>query len=389
MRNLFLALVVVFSHVGCTNTSETKKEKPAPEIPKVEVMTLTPQTWHQTIRTFGVIEAAEKVIISAEFSGKVNDVFFHDGLEISAGQELVAFDVSERRMHFKQAEGNLSMAKANLKDARRRTKRREELYLQKVISKEQLEMVRSELTSIEAQYEQLLVGRSLARHQLKRTKLVSPVAGKVVSKSIEIGEVAMPGQPLALIHVTDTMRVVTYVTEQEINTVQVGAECVVTTPGVRGREYKAHIESLGNEADRATGNFSVKLTVENKDGLLKTGMTAVVTLKGLEVKDALLIPEGAVVDRNRKRVVFLVNGDKALEVEPVLGAATGELLPVLHGLESGDKVVVSGLDNVVGGTALDISHTAQAQKAAPAGDGSDKNTDKPLSPVPADKKANR
>ncbi len=387
MRNLCFAIVIIFFHFGCDNTSETKNERPAPEIPKVDVMELAPQTWNQTIRTFGVIEAAEKVTISAEFSGKVNGVFFTDGSEISAGKELVAFDVSERRMHYKQASGNLARAKAKLEDARKRTKRREELYLQKAISKEQLEMFRADLTSIESQYEQFLVGRSLARHQLKRTKLVSPVAGKVVSKSIEIGEVAMPGQPLAVILVTDTMRVITHVTEQEINTVQVGAVCAVTTPGVRGREYKAHIESLGDEADRETGNFPVKLTVENKDGLLRAGMTAVVTLKGLEVKDALLIPDEAVVDRNRKRVVFLVKDGKALEVEPVLGAATGELLPVLHGLEDGDKVVVGGLSNVIDGTVLEISHVAQMQKVAPNGL-SDVSVDKPSTPPSTDKKAN-
>jgi membrane fusion protein (multidrug efflux system) len=158
-----------------------------------------------------------------------------------------------------------------------------------------------------------------------------------------------------VIQVTDTMRVVTYVTEQEINSIQIGSECVVTTPGVRGREYTARVESRDGEVDPTTGNFPVKLTVENNDGLLKSGMTAVVVMAGLEVGNTLLIPESALVDRNRKRVVFRLDDGIAEEVEPGLAATMNdELLPVLRGLSAGDEIIISGLNTVVAGTRVEV-----------------------------------
>jgi RND family efflux transporter MFP subunit len=362
---LIIVIVAVSMLFGCAAPSKESAPEPVSDVVSVEVTRLAPQTWHQTIRTFGVIEAAEKVTVAAEASGKVTGVYFNDGDEISAGHKLITFDMAERRMRVKEADGNLAGVRAKLEEARTIAARREELFRQKTISKEQLEMARATLAGVEADFEKLLVGRSLARHQLSRTRLVSPVSGKVVSKNIDVGEVAMPGQTLAVIHVTDTMRVTTYVTEEEINTIQIGAECIVTTPGVRGRAYKAYVETAADVGDPVTGNFAVKLTVKNSDGLLRSGMTAIVALKGLAVKDTLLIPERAVVDRNRKKVVFLAKGEEAAAVEPVLAATTEEMIPVLHGLKSGDALIVGGLSGVTEGTKLTVTREVSFSELLP------------------------
>jgi membrane fusion protein (multidrug efflux system) len=164
----------------------------------------------------------------------------------------------------------------------------------------------------------------------------------------------MPGQQLALIQTVDTVRVTTFVSEKDINALRVGGEARVTTPGVRGKEYAARIESLGAKADSATGNFTVRLALRNEDGLLRDGMTARVHLQGLQYPDALLVPDTAVVDRNRRRVVYKVVNGKAVEVAPVLAATVGDLIPVLDGLQAGDRIIVEGLEGVVDGSLLVI-----------------------------------
>ena len=375
MRYLYLCFLLCALASGCRKPQAKREVEDLTDAAAVQALRLQPRRWRQDIRTFGVFEAAEKVTISGEFSGKVTGVYFSEGDEIEAGQKLVEFDVSERKMRFKQAEGNLVGAKAELDEARSIAKRREELFKKKAISKEQYETAKTRLAGIEAQYEQLLVGRSLARHQLRRTRLTSPVSGTVVSKTIDEGEVAMPGQTLAVIQVTDTMRVITHVTQEEINTIQIGTACEVTTPGVRGRQYTAHVEHLSNAADPSTGNFPIKLTVNNDDGLLRPGMSATIKLTGLEVKDAILIPDTAVVDRNRKRVVYLADDNIAKEVEPILAATTGDLIPVLHGLEVGDEIIVGGLDNVTQGTPLKVDIVEQRPRDN--GDDADTETETP------------
>lgn len=354
MSRLVLILVTTLL-LGCGG--QKKKEAPAeaPEIPRVETVKLEPAVWHQSVRTFGVFEAAEEVILSADFSAKVNKVEFKEGQKINAGHIMVEFDKARQRMESQQAATDIANVLAKLENARAQYERRKELMTEGSISQEQLEAVQINLSTWETRYEQSLIGKSLAHHNLRRTRLLSPVSGRVVSRNIEVGETAMPGQALAVIHVTDTMRVLTHATEKEINAIQVGARCSVSSPGVRGWEYVCHVEQRGGEADPATGNFPVRLTVENQDGLLKPGMTAVVKLSGLEVSDAMLLPASAVVDRNRQRVVFKVEQGKAVEVVPVLAAAFGDdVQPVLHGLQFGDQIIVGGLRNVVDGTPVKV-----------------------------------
>jgi membrane fusion protein (multidrug efflux system) len=114
------------------------------------------------------------------------------------------------------------------------------------------------------------------------------------------------------------------------------------------------IESVGIKADPGTGNFTVKLTIQNKDGLLRDGMTATAELQGIEYPEALLVPESAVVDRNRHRVVYKVVDNRAVEVQPVFRASMREHIPVLDGLESGDILIVSGMENVIDGAEIEI-----------------------------------
>ena len=377
-----LSLIFIFG--TCLSLASCRKPAPVddnatkPSIASVQVQKIEPGIWHQTIRSFGRVEAAEKVTVSAEISGKVIDVLFEEGEQIQAGQKLLSFDVAESRMRLKQAEGNLSGMKAQLDEARTMLSRREGLFRQRAIAKEQLESARTNVATLEAQFEQMTVGKNLARHNIRRTQLHSPVSGTVVSKGIEAGEVAMPGQPLAVIHVTDTMRVTTWVSQEEVNTVRTGIACKVTTSGVRGRTWEAHVESVGNEADPITGNFPVKLTVNNSDGLLKAGMSAMVTLTGLEMSDAIMIPDAAVVDRNRKRVVYIVENDRAREIEPVLSASAGAIRNVLHGLSSGDRLIVGGLDDVSNGSAVKIIGTVPLNHTL-----SDSTTDDPKAPMPS------
>jgi len=140
----------------------------------------------------------------------------------------------------------------------------------------------------------------------------------------------------------------------EINNLRIGGKVQVSLPGVRGRTYAAHIESVGARSEPDTGNFKVKVTLPNDEGLLRPGMTARVELAGIEFNNMILIPENALVDRNRKRVVFKVVEDRAVQVVPVISIASGDLVPVIEGLNKEDRLIVSGLANVTDGSPIKI-----------------------------------
>jgi membrane fusion protein (multidrug efflux system) len=340
--------------VGCEKTDVGDVAAPESRLPKVRTLTLKPMPWIESIQTHGVIEAAEEVDVTIDFSATVRSVHFREGAPVAMAEPIIDLDRGKRELHLSRVTTSVTETKAQLEQASSNLERRQELYQKNLISREQYDQARTARQSAGARYQEALAAQRLAQRELGETQLLSPVSGRIAKRLVDPGETVMPGQSLAVIQTTDSVRVVTYVSEKDINALRVGTQAQVTTPGVPGRAYQAVIESVGIKADPATGNFTVKLTIQNKDGLLRDGMTATAELQGIEYPEALLVPESAVVDRNRHRVVYKVVDNRAVEVQPVFRASMREHIPVLDGLESGDILIVSGLENVIDGAEIEM-----------------------------------
>ncbi len=351
-------LVTVFLLVGftaCENRPPAREAANQPSrIAAVEVKILEPQRWAETISSFGVIDAAQEIVITVDFSERVNRVHVGEGDRIEADQLLIELDGKKQQLRLARFRTTLKETKANLTNAQTTLKRQEALYAKRNIALSKLEESQLVLKTARARFDEALAAVRLAERELADRKINSPAAGQIVKKSVEPGEIVSPGTPLIVIQVVDAVRVITYVTEKDINHLSLGNEATVTTPGVQGRAHTARIESLGSKADTDTGNFSVKLTIPNSDGLLRPGMTARVNLQGLTYQDAILIPERALVDRNRRRVAYKVENGKAVQVEPIISLTTVDQAHVLSGLQAGDRLIVNGLANIVAGTPVKV-----------------------------------
>jgi membrane fusion protein (multidrug efflux system) len=338
------------------------------------VHTLKQETWKEAFRAYGVVEAAEEVDVSTDAAGTVRAVRCAEGKAVKEGAVIVEFEAAARGLQVKQSKSGIQAAQARLEQARKNAERQRALFANQIATSAELDAAETELRQATAQLDGALAGHRLAQHQLAKAAVLSPVAGVVARRNVEVGEAVLPGRTLCTIQVVRTVRVVTYVTEREINALQVGAQFSVHSPGAPGHEFVGRIESLGARADARTGNFPVKLAVANDDGLLRPGMSARVELRGIEHPEALLLPGAALVDRNRRRVAYRVVDGKAREVEPVVGAVAGDRLPVLRGLAAGDQVIVSGLAHVVDGSEVEVAggtpattpSTAPSPSAAPS-----------------------
>ncbi len=358
-RSILLALVVVLA--GCGRPAEIETGAGADRVPRVRAVTLAPETWNETIRTYGVFEAAEEVNLSVDFSATVRRVRFREGGRVSAGEPLLELDRGERQLLLDRAAQTVEQIQAQLDRARGTLRRAEDLFVADSISRQEYEQARAEMRSLAARYGEAVAARRMAQRDLGETTLASPVTGRVVRRRVEPGETVLPGQVLGVVQTADVLRVVTFVTEREVNALRIGGPAKVTTPGVRGRVYPARVASVAAQAETATGNFAVKLTVSNDDGLLRAGMTARVELEDLSFDQVLLIPAAATVDRDRRRVVYVVEGGTAREVEPVLAATLEDRLPVLAGLEAGDVLITSGLEDLVDGSRVEIAPPPPAE----------------------------
>jgi len=349
---LFFILILIINLLllafACNNNPESIEENTIhPTIPEVGYIEIKPQTHTEIIKSFGVIEADEEIMISLDFSERVIKIMFEEGQKVKAGQLLILLDSKKQKLRIHQCKTELNQTKAILENAQKNYKRNESLFLNGNIPRVKYEDSQLQLKTAKAHYEEAQTTLQLSKRELDDRKVYSPVNGTIEKKMINVGEMTTPGAGLAVIQADNALRVSTFVTEKEINHLKLGEDAEVRSTGVTGKVYMARIDSLGAKGDPYTGNFPVKLTISNNDERLRPGMTAQVSMKGLTKEDAILIPDTALVDMNRRQVAFKIVDDKAIEVQPVFSLSYHDKVHILSGLDAGDRLIVEGLQNIV------------------------------------------
>lgn len=349
-----LALVAACSRGPVASLPTGNTEAPV----RVKTLTLEPRAWTPVIVGFGRFESAEKAVIAVDIPGVVDEIHVEPGQRVEAGDLLIELDAHKQQLKLEQTRAQLESMRARMEEQKEAFQRYRSLIHKQAVSEEQLGRAEASFKSAAADVQRALAAEALARQELAQTRIVSPVDGTITVRNIEPGETVAPGRQLVVIQVVDSMRMVTYVTEREVNLLRIGQRVEVKSPGVPGETYQARVELIGSVADPGTGNFSVKLAVGNRDGLLREGMSATVVLEGVVQSDMLLVPRRALVDRGAKRVVYRAVNGRAEEVEPVLGISGDGWLPAEAGMAAGDQLILEPLELILDGTPVAVTASA-------------------------------
>lgn len=205
----------------------------------------------------------------------------------------------------------------------------------------------------EAGVQQARTALELVQTQLDEATVTAPVDGVIAARYVSPGETPGRGRPLFTI-ISNEVEAIFAVEEGHIGDVYVGQPAAIRVVAYPGRDFAATVTSVSPAADPKTHTFTVKVTPADKQGLLKSGMFADVSLLVEERAGALLVPKSAVRRNNGEATVFVVK-ENQVEVRPViLGIEYGHKFEVLKGLEAGEQVVVSGQSNLSGGSRVEV-----------------------------------
>lgn len=177
--------------------------------------------------------------------------------------------------------------------------------------------------------------------------------GVVVQRLIAPGQVVSPGQALLRVARTSPIRLQANVPEADLARIRVGASATVSLQGDATKEVRMRVTSVSPSVDTGARMGLVEAIYENKDERFLPGQYISMSIEIGESKKALVIPTAAIVRRNQKASVWLAEGTgteltlKRQEVQ--LGEESGEMVSVLDGVESGQKVVVDPGPDLRGG----------------------------------------
>ncbi|MBM3322695.1 efflux RND transporter periplasmic adaptor subunit [candidate division WOR-3 bacterium] len=185
-----------------------------------------------------------------------------------------------------------------------------------------------------------------ARAQLAATTIAAPIAGTVVRKNVEVGELVTPGTALLTLADLREVWVTVDLAAGDVAKVRQGQDLEVRSDAYPGRVFPAKITELSRVADPRFGvgqawSIRAKVAPTDPDRLLRPGVQVDIEGTGVVAANALLVPATAIVTRLERTGVFVVAGGIARFRPVEIGVRTSKRVQVLGGVKMGDRVVAA------------------------------------------------
>lgn len=337
--------------VGCK-----KKEVKAPveKVINVKVQPAEKKPLRPFIEATGTLNPYEEVIVSVEVDGILKDVRVDEGTLVSKGMVLAIIDDTDYNLEAKQAEAFLRQVEASLSNTRLEYKRKEALYKEELVTKQQFDDVSTRLSLAEAELERAKASFSLGNQRLLKTKIYSPLYGVVKEKKISAGNYVKNGTALFVIIQTNPLKLNFTVSEKDIGKLRVGQDILLKVDALSDREFRGRLRIIYPSLEERTRTLQVEAHIPNPHGFLKPGLFAKVTLYTGVAKSTITTPVTALLYEGTKVTVFVVERDKAKERKVELGSKYGESMEIVEGLKEGELVVTVGQQNLSEGVKVNI-----------------------------------
>lgn len=256
-----------------------------------------------------------------------------------------------------QAQASLREAEARLAQASREAQRRRDLFQQHMITRETMEQaIQAETISRTAAEQALLTARSFvtgnpseaaararvasAKAQLAKTTIRAEVAGTVLTRNAEPGDLVQPGRILFEIARTGDTEVVVPLDEKNLEVLAIGQAAVCIADAYPGRPFPAKVGFIAPSVDPQRGTVDVRLTVTPVPGFLRQGMTVSVNVETGRRGRAIVVPNDALAatDGNHAALWLVVSG-RATRRQVQLGLRGLTQTEVTAGLQAGEWIL--------------------------------------------------
>lgn len=328
-------LLVSFAFFRYGQSGGEQPQGPAggPPPPLVETALARRSEIAVTVRAVGSVEAAERITVTSQVTGKVAAIRFREGQPVEQGDVLIRLDSGREQ-------ADLEAARAEYRDARSQLRRLRELVAQRTVPESEVDTAEARLDSARARV-------SEAQVALEERQITAPFAGVVGLRSVSPGSLLQPGDPVTTLATLDRLHVGFRVPSDILPRLRTGLEVRVRVPGLE-EQLSGKVTSIDNTVDPATR--AIALEAELPDvGVLKPGVFLTLDLV-LENREAVMVPEEALVLEGGQAYVYVVGEDGVVQRKLV---TAGERRPgeveIREGLSPGTPVVAAGVQKVRAG----------------------------------------
>jgi len=268
----------------------------------------------QVVSSTGTLQAVVTVLVGSQVSGTIAKLNADFNTKVKKNQVVAELDqakfsarVDETRANLRAAEAGLAKSKVAVEDAARTLTRTQELMKRQLISQSELDAAQtaydaavSQLNVNRAQVGQAQAAMNQASIDLGYTVIRSPVDGIVISRNVDVGQTvaASLSAPTLFTIANDLtkMEVHTSVDEADVGNIREGQEVTFTVDAFPARRFRGKVFQVRNAPTIVQNvvTYDAVVRIDNKELLLKPGMTANVQFLVSQKEDVLTIPNMAI-----------------------------------------------------------------------------------------------
>jgi multidrug efflux pump subunit AcrA (membrane-fusion protein) len=369
----------------------TAEQPPVVKGARVERVSISPiEDYYEAT---GTVRSKTTTVLSSKIMGTVIRLRVREGDKAPAGQVLVEIDNRDASAQLQKASAGLrqtqeglaeveqainaaksaqSAAEANQRLADSTYARYQALLERKSISPQEfdevkakqeiaeaearraadtLKMMTAKKQQVLAQIDQAKAEIANAQVQVSYARIASPISGVVVAKHTEVGSTATPGAPLLTIEDGSRYRLEVAVEESQLGKIRIGERARLRIDALGADDLDGGVSEITPAADPMSRSYAVKIDLPARQGLRSGLYGAARFVSGL--KQAILIPRKAVVQRGQLAGVFVVDDAGIARLRLIkTGKSYGESVEALSGLSDGERIVVDGVANVSDGSRI-------------------------------------
>lgn len=348
-----------------------------------------------TSTSSGTLKADRIAKVASRINGRAVRINFSEWNRVKEGEELIVLEPEEATANTKMAEANLTLAKvryeqakavyelekklvdsrvseteATLKEAASALRRTKDMMKQGIYSSQQLDsatknfdvakaacdsavanretiaLKEKEMLAAKAEIQQMEEALKIALIQRNYLSILAPFDGIVSLKSVEVGEMALPGEPLLEILDDKSIYIHAPIDEADLYKIQLGQEVKISIDAYPNKKFIGKLYEISpiiSQEKQEGRTVSVKVSLDSQGEVLRSGMSCDVEILVDQIPGALLVPTNLLMGRDDTKYVFVVENDIVKKRVLSLGLSNWDYTVVTKGIEEG-KEIISSID---------------------------------------------
>ena len=329
----------------------------------------------------GEIFATELIDVGAQVSGQIKKLYVKLGDQVKKGDMIASIDSSTQQNSIDNKEAQLAIYKAQLESAKvalniakTQFDRENALFAKNATSKQEFESAKNtfsansaKIKELEAQIKQTNIELSTARINLGYTKITAPRDGTVVSVQVEEGQTVNANQTTpTIVNIADLshVKMKMQIAEGDITKIKVGTPVEYSILSEPTKKFQTTVSSidpgLTTLSDGSYGSSSsskssyssssssssavyyyAQSIVDNKDGILRIGMTTQNELLIANVEDAIIVPSIGIKKDENGTFVYVLKDGKPVKTAVKTGIKDNLDTQIISGINEGDEIITS------------------------------------------------